>query len=168
MSIDEVFTNPPIGSPGSCADTGNTDPVSATLQADIAPGLFVMQGDADYTADELDASDDLLLGLVMKQELIASDRVTDDGEYKSGTVVAVKKTGRSHVFVAGEFGPALPVYVRYDASVTEPAGSLSSTADPGNNRLVPASAIKFVNSGEDDIAVVEIHIHDDAIDPDET
>lgn len=168
MSIDEVFSTPPVGSPGSCADTGNTDPVSVILEADVAPGLFVMAGTADRSAAELANSDDLLLGLLMKQELIAPERVTEDGEYKSGTVVSVKKTGRSHVFVKGAFGPTLPVYVRYDASVDEPAGSLSSSHDAGNNRLVPPAAIQFVTSGSDDIAEIEMHLHDDEIDASET
>ena len=166
--ITEVHTTPPIGSPGSCADTGMVDPVSATLEDDIAPGHFAIQGSADKTAAAVGASDDLLLGLVMKQEHIASDRVTDDGEYKAGTVVGIKKTGRSHVYVKGNFSPALPVYVRYVANEDEAVGSLSSSADPGENRLVPASAIQFASTGADDIAIVEIHIHDDAIDPDET
>lgn len=168
MSITEVHSTPPIGSPGSCADTGMTDPVSATLEDDVAPGLFVTQGSADRGAAELGASDALLLGLVMKQELIAPDRVNDAGEYKAGTVVALKKTGRSHVYVKGAYGPALPVYVRYVANVDEAVGSISSSADPGENRLVPSAAVRFVTSGADDIAEVELHLHDDAIDPDET
>lgn len=168
MSITEVHTTPPVGSPGSCADTGHTDPVSLILQDDVAPGHFVTQGSVDRTGAELEAATDLLLALVMKQEHIAADRVTDDGEYKAGTAVAGKKTGRSHVYVAGAFGPALPVYVRYVADGDEAVGSLSSTADPGKNRLVPAAAISFVTSGSDDIAEIELHLHDDAIDPDET
>lgn len=168
MSIDQVFTDPPIGSPGSDADTGFMDPVSITLEDDVAPGHFVTQGSADRTAAEIAAADDLLLALVMKQELIAPDRVTDAGEYKTGTTVAGKKTGRSHVHVVGAFGPALPVYVRYVADADEAVGSISSVADPGKNRLVPAAAIKFVTSGANEIAEIEFHLHDDAIDPSET
>jgi len=168
MSITEVFTNPPIGSPGSCADTGNTDPVSITLQDDVAPGLFVTQGTEDRTAAAINAAPDLLLALVMKQELIAPDAVNSDGEYVEGTTVAGKKTGRSHVFGYGAFGPGDPVYVRYVATVDEPVGSLSATADPGKNRLVPAAAISWVTSGEDEIGEVELHLHDDAIDDNET
>lgn len=168
MSIDEVHTTPPIGSPGSCADTGATDPVSVILQDDVAPGHFVTQGSADRTAAELNAATDLLLGLVMKQELIAPDRVTDAGEYKAGVVVATKKTGRSHVMVVGAFAPNLPVYVRYIADADEAVGSLSSTHDAGKNRLVPAQAITWMTTGSDDIAEIELHLHDDEVDPTET
>lgn len=168
MSINEVHTTPPVGSPGSCADTGFTDPVSVVLEDDVAPGLFVTQGSGDRTAAAIGAANELLLGLVMKQEVIASECVTADGEYKAGTPVAVKKTGRSFVYVKGSFGPALPVYVRYVANADEPVGSISSVADPGENRLVPPAAVKFVTSGADDIAEIELHLHDDEIDPSET
>lgn len=168
MSIDQVFSTPPVGSPGSEADTANPDNVSITLENDVAPGHFVTQGSADRTAAEIAAADDLLLALVIKQELIAPERVTDAGEYKTGTTVGGKKTGRAHVFVAGAFGPALPVYLRYVADADEAVGSISSVADPGKNRLVPAAAVKFVTSGADDIAEIELHLHDDAIDPSET
>ncbi len=165
MSIDSVFSTPPIGSPGSEADTGNPDNVSITLEADVLAGTFVTQGSADRTGAQINAATDLLLALVLKQEHVSRHDTTDEGAYKDGLTVPGKKTGRAHVFVVGAFAPSSPVYVRYVADGDEAVGTLSATADPGKNRLVPAQAIKWVTSGEDEIAEVELHLHDDEVDP---
>jgi hypothetical protein len=58
MSIDQVFHAPPIGSPGSEADTANPDNVSITLEDDVAPGHFVTQGSADRTGALINAATD--------------------------------------------------------------------------------------------------------------
>jgi hypothetical protein len=84
---------------------------------------------------------------------------------RTALTVTGKKTGRAHVMVVGAYGPTLPVYVRYIADGDEAVGTLSSTHDAGKNRLVPAQAIKWVTSGSDDIAEVELHLHDDEVDP---
>ena len=70
--------------------------------------------------------------------------------------------------VVGAFGPGLPVFVRYVAVTDEVVGSLSSSHDAGKNRLVPPAAISWVTSGTDDIAEIELHLHDDEVDPSET
>lgn len=165
MSIDAIFKTPPIGSPGSEADTGMPDNVSITLEDDVLPGTFVTQGSVDRTGALINAATDILLALVMKTEHVSRRDTTDDGAYKDGLTVPGKKTGRAHVLVDGAFGPALPVYVRYIAISDEAVGTLSSVHDAGKNRLVPPQAIKWVTSGTDEIAEIELHLHDDEVDP---
>lgn len=167
--INEVHSTPPTGSPGSAADIGPDDVVSYVLEDDVAMGLFVTQGSEDRTCAAIGAATDLLLGLVTKHTLLATPRqIDEDGVIQSGVQVGLEKSGRRHVLVKGAFGPTLPVYVRYVANVDEAVGSLSSSADPGENRLVPRAAIRWLSSGEDDIAEIEMNLHDDVVDPDET
>jgi hypothetical protein len=164
--ITEVFSDPPIGSPGSPADQWSADQaniVSATLEADTAPGLFVTRGSADKTATVIDDDDDVIIGLVCKSEHLATPSQIDaDGVIQSGVTVGLAKTGRRVVYVNGAFTPASAVYIRHVADTEGPVGSIQATSDAGKNRLVPAGAITFVTSGEDELGVVELNLALDA------
>ncbi len=164
--ITEVFTDPPIGSPGSPADHDsavNADIVSYTLEADCAPGLFVTQGTADKGAALLNDDDDPVLGLVVKTEHLATPSQIDaDGVIQAGVTVGLARTKRRVVFVNGAFTPASRAYVRFVAVAGEPVGSISVDADAGKNRLLPRGALRFVTSGEDELGVVDLNLNADA------
>lgn len=164
MSTNTVYSTPPLGVPGQDQDTGLHDAQSFTLEDDCAPGLFVTQGVNADGAASIDAANDLLLGLLMKQDHLAASECNADGEYVEGTTVAVKKSGRAKVLVKGAFTPASSVYVRYVADTDEAVGSISASHDAGKNRLVPRQAIRFLNADTDDIALIELNVHDDEID----
>lgn len=162
----EVYSDPPIGSPGSPADAASANPIhtiSATLAAATLPGLFVTQGAVDKTADLLNDDDDALLGLVVKTERLAMPTDVDaDGVIQAGVTVGLARTGRRNVYIDGAFTPASRLYVRYVAAGSQPVGSLSVDADAGKNRLIPRQAIRVVTSGEDEIGVVELTLNADA------
>lgn len=162
----EVFTDPAIGSPGSPADAASADPIntiSATLEGDCAPGLFVTQGTADKTAGLINDDDDAILGLVVKSEhLMYPSQVDADGVIQTGVTVGLARAGRRCVYVDGAFTPASRLYVRYTAVTGQAVGSLSADSDAGKNRLIPRTAIRVVTSGEDEIAVVELNLNNDA------
>ena len=159
--ITEVFTDPPIGSAGSPADQWSADHaniVSATLVADTLPGLFVTAGTADKTAELINDDDDVTLGLVVKQDHLATPSQIDaDGVIQSGVTVGIAKTGRFCVYINGEFGPGDPAYLRFTADTEGPVGSLQTTSDSGKNRLLPRGIVEFITSGEDEVGVIEIN-----------
>jgi hypothetical protein len=164
--ITEVFTDAPIGSPGSPADhwsANNADIVSATLEGDTAEGLFVTQGSLPKTADVLGDDDDPILGLVCKSAHLATPSQIDaDGVIQEGVTVGIARTGRHVVFGNGAFSPGAAVYVRYTAVEGEPVGSVSVATDAGKNRLLSAVVARWVTSGEDELGVLDINVNLDA------
>jgi hypothetical protein len=167
--ITEVFSDAPIGSPGSPADQWSADQadiISATLVEATAPGLFVAQGTVAKTAELLDNDDDALYGLVCKSEHLATPSQIDaDGVIQVGVTVGLARTGRRVVYIPGAFGPGLPVYVRITADTEGPVGSIQSTSDGAKTRLVPATAIRYVTSGEDELGVIDLNLNADALAP---
>lgn len=164
--ITEVFTDPPLGSPGAPADqwsANHANVVSRTLEGDSLPGLFLTRGTADKTVGLLNDDDDVVEGLLIKQDHLATPSQIDaDGVIKDGVTVGAARTGRRCVFVNGAFTPATQAYVRFTAVVGEPVGSISTESDAGKNRLLPRAALRFVTSGEDELGIVDLNLNADA------
>lgn len=160
--ITEVFTDAPIGSAGSPADqwsADNANIVSATLVADTLPGLFVTKGTVDKTAELINDDDDVLLGLVVKADHLATPSQIDaDGVIQSGVTVAIAKTGRFCVYIPGAFAPGTQAHVRFTADTEGPVGSIQGAADSGKTRPITRGAVEFVTSGTDEVGVIEINI----------